>query len=70
MNTKGGPVWWKIIVGTLLVYINVKHLIFPGTRAFQPSNPTQATTMLIVAWALLLLGAWLVFSGVRPTHKS
>jgi hypothetical protein len=64
MNTKGF-VWWKIIVGAILVYLESKQLINPGSRAFQPSNSTQAATMLVVECALLLLGAWLIYSGSK-----
>jgi len=65
VNKKGGPVWWKVIIGTLLVYTEAKHLFFPGTRALQPSNPSQAAGMLVAEYALVLLGAWLIFSGIR-----
>jgi hypothetical protein len=68
VNTKG-LVWWKIIVGALLVYIEVKQLLWPGTRALQPSNGTQAASMLFVECALLLLGVWLIYSGMRAGHK-
>lgn len=63
METMGpkGPVWWKIIVGAVLVYIEVKQIVYPGTRALRPSNPTQAASMLFVECALILLGAWLFF---------
>jgi antitoxin HicB len=46
-STKG-YVWWKIIVGALLVYIETKQLFYPGMRALQPSNSTQAASMLFV----------------------
>jgi hypothetical protein len=63
VNTKG-PVWWKIVLGALLVYIETKQLLYPGTRSLQPSNHTQAASMLFVECALMLLGAWLIFSGI------
>jgi len=69
MNTEG-PVWWKIIAGFLLVFVEAKQLLFPGTRALQPGNGTQAASMLFVECALMLLGLWLIFSGLRAGHKS
>jgi hypothetical protein len=65
-----GPVWWKIIIGFLLVSVEAKQLLSPGTRALQPSNGTQAVSMLFVECALMLLGLWLIFSGIRAGHKS
>ena len=69
MNAKG-LVWWKIIIGAVLIYIESKELLSPGTRALQPDNPTQATSMLIVEWALLLLGVWLAFFGIKGKRNS
>ena len=69
MDTKG-PVWWKIIAGAVLVYIEAKQLLYPATRALQPSNGTQAASMLFVECALMLLGLWLLFSGIRAGQKS
>jgi len=69
MNIKG-LVWWKIIIGFLLVFVEAKQLLFPGTRALQPSNGTQAASMLFVECALMPLGLWLIFAGIRAGYKS
>ncbi len=66
MNTRN-VVWWKVILGVLLVYIEAKQFISPGSRAFQPSNSTQAGAMIFVQCALLLVGLWLTISGIRGT---
>ena len=56
--------WWKIIVGSVLVYINSEQLMFPETRALQPSNEGEARVMITVEIIILLIGAWLAFSGI------
>jgi hypothetical protein len=69
MNKKSF-VWWKIVLGAVLILVETKQLFNPGSRALQPSNATQATSMLTVECAVLLLGAWLIFSGLRAKYKS
>ena len=64
-----GPVWWKLVLGFLLVSVETKQILFPGTRALQPSNGTQAASMLFVECSLMLLGLWLIFSGIRAGQK-
>lgn len=63
------PIWWRIVLGSLLIYLETKQLLFPGARALQPSNSTQATTMLVVEGTLLLVGLWLVISGIKAKDK-
>jgi len=62
-------IWWKIIIGALLVYIELKHLLFPAARAFQPESSREAAIMMLVEFALLLFGAWLIFSGGKGERR-
>ena len=70
MRTPGQTyTWWKIVLGSVLLYINVKLLLFPQSRALQASNAAQATGMFIVNGSLILLGGWLLISGVRAGRR-
>jgi hypothetical protein len=57
--------WWKIILGSFLIFINVKLLLFPQARALQADNFAQSVGMFAVTAAMILLGGWLLISGVR-----
>jgi hypothetical protein len=58
-------IWWKVVLGFVLISVEIKQLLLPGTRALHPDNATQAASMLVVECMLLLLGLWLVFSGLK-----
>ncbi len=62
--------WWRLLLGLLLVYINVKFLLFPQTRTFQPANAGEATGMLIVDLALIALGVWLLTTCYRAPRTT
>ena len=53
------------MLGLLLVYINVKFLLFPQTRTLQPSNAGEATGMLFTDVALIAIGVWLLATCYR-----
>ena len=62
--------WWRLLVGLLLVYLNVKFLLFPQTRTFQPSSASEATGMLIVDLALIAVGLWLLATCYRAPRSA
>jgi hypothetical protein len=57
--------WWKIILGLLLLWTTLTRLFAPQTRPFQPTNSAQGLGMFMVDCVIILLGGWLVMSGVR-----
>jgi hypothetical protein len=57
--------WWRLLLGLLLVYTNVKFLLFPQTRTLQPANAGEAAGMLFVDLALIALGVWLLTTCYR-----
>jgi hypothetical protein len=61
--------WWKIILGSFLIFINVKLLLFPQTRTFQADNSAQSVGMFIATAAMILLGGWLLISGVQAGRR-
>lgn len=64
-----GYTWWKIVLGAVLMYIGLKDLLFPQTRALQAANSAQEVGMFIVSGAIILLGAWLLISGVQAGRR-
>lgn len=65
MTTKR-MVWWKIVVGAVLVLVSTRSLLYPGSRTLQPDNETQAGAMLFVDLVFLFLGVWLIYRGMKP----
>ncbi len=57
--------WWRLLVGLLLVYINVKFLLLPSTRTLQPSNASEAHGMWVTDVVLLAVGVCLLVTCYR-----
>lgn len=55
----------KIILGILLLLGGIRNLL----DVFQLPNPRQAASYLAVTFFFLILGAWLVYSGIRKKPK-
>ena len=58
------------MVGLLLVYINVKFLLFPKLATIQPSSAGEAHVMLMTDVVLLAVGVWILitcYKRPRPT---
>jgi uncharacterized membrane protein HdeD (DUF308 family) len=62
--------WWRLLLGLLLIYINVKFLFFPQTRALQPANSDEATGMFIVDIVLIAVGVWLLATCYRVSRTA
>jgi hypothetical protein len=61
--------WGRVFLGYLMIYIEVKDHFHPAPNLLRPSNQTQAAAMNATAIALMLLGAWLIVSGVISKFK-
>jgi len=59
----------RVLLGSLLIFIEAKNYFHPATNLLTPSNETQATAMNATAIVLAFLGAWLVVSGVIARFK-
>lgn len=56
----------KIILGILLLFGGIRNLL----DVFQLPNARQAAGYLAVTFFFLLLGGWLLYSGIRKKPKS
>ena len=63
------PVVWKILVGVLLVYINMTNFLAPAPNLLKAETPTEQTGMNIAYFAMIGVGCWLIYSGVRPVWR-
>ena len=63
------PVVWKILVGLLLLYSNAMNIFSPAPNLFQAESPMEQTGMNIAYFAMIGLGCWLLYSGLRPRRK-
>jgi hypothetical protein len=63
------PIWWRIVVGSLLVIIEVKNHIAPAPNLLIASNVGQQAAMYGVMVAIIVLGCWLIYSGAKPVWR-
>jgi len=59
------PIWWKVIVGLLLIFIEVNNRIHPAANLLKADNQGEQVGMNIAMVAVIALGCWLVYSGVK-----
>jgi hypothetical protein len=63
------PIWWRVIVGLLLIFIEIKSRIDPAPNLLKASNSGEQAAMNGTMVALIILGCWLVYSGVKPLWR-
>ena len=63
------PVWWKIILGVVLLLIEFKNHVFPSAGLLKASNAGEQVGMYIAMIAIIALGCWLVYSGIKPSLR-
>ena len=63
------PVWWKVIVGMLLILVEVKNHVFPSANLLKANNEGEQLGMYFVMVVLIGLGCWLVYSGIKPIWR-
>jgi hypothetical protein len=68
-TTVGGPVWWEVIVGALLLLVEAQQILFPGEQYLQADNTAQAAGMWVAKLAFIALGIWLVYSGWKGKRR-
>ena len=62
--SKRKVVWWKILVGFIIIYGDAKAALFPDDPAFlRPSNPDQEVGMKIGYLLIGVLGILFLVSG-------
>jgi len=63
------PVAWKVLVGLLLIFINANNLLAPAPNLLKAETRTEQTGMNIACFAMIGVGCWLIYSGVRPVWR-
>ena len=63
------PVWWKIIIGTVLILVEVKNHAFPSANLLKANNPAEQFGMYLGMAVIIGLGCWLVYSGIKPVLR-
>lgn len=63
------PIWWRVIVGLMLIFIEVKNYIHPAANLLKANSPGEQAAMNGTMVALIVLGCWLVYSGVKPVWR-
>ena len=67
--TQPKPIWWKVIVGSLLLFTQINNRINPAPNLLKASNADQQLGMDAMAVMLGLLAIWLILSGARPVWR-
>lgn len=63
------PVWWKVILGLVLIIVEIHSHVSPAANLLKASNHTQQVGMDVTALLIVLLGCWLVYSGTKPVWR-
>lgn len=67
LHAAAKPVWWKVVVGTLLAIAEIGALF--GRATPMAGNKQQIAGMNAISVLLLLLGLWLIYSGTQPLRR-
>ena len=70
VQTGSSYTWWKIILGAFLIVINVRLIVFPETQTLKADNASQELGMMVMGGAMILLGGWLLISGIQAGRRS
>ncbi|MFC5860800.1 hypothetical protein ACFPT7_00680 [Acidicapsa dinghuensis] len=68
-----GPIWWRLIVGVLLILDVVRVQFFPDPNVpeyLKPDNATQRMGMEVSYVLIAALGVWLVYSGLTKRRNA
>jgi hypothetical protein len=60
-------VWWKVIVGALLVLSEIGNIF--GRAKPLTGNRDQIEGMRAMEVVLLIFGCWLIYSGTQPLRS-
>jgi hypothetical protein len=63
------PVWWKIIVGSLIILVEINARVNPAPNSLKANNAGEQAGMNFAMIAIIALGLWLIYSGVKPTWR-
>lgn len=63
------PIWWKVIVGSVLLFATIDNHVNPTPNLLKASNAGERAAMNATAIAMAVLAIWLVVSGVRPVWR-
>ena len=56
-------------MGMLLIFVEVRNHVHPSANLLKANNQAEQTGMYVTMVALVLLGCWLVYSGVKPVWR-
>jgi len=62
--------WGRVWIGAALVYSSVKNHAHPAPNLLKADNEGEAVGMLVAASCLVILGFWLLFSGIRSGYTN
>jgi hypothetical protein len=63
------PVWWKVIVGSLLLFIEIDNHVHPAPNLIKAETPGEQAGMYMAMAGLIALGCWLLYSGTKPMWR-
>jgi len=69
VNESQKPVWWKVILGLVLIFVEIHSHFYPAPNLLKADNPAQQTGMNIAMVLIIAAGCWLVYSGAKPVWR-
>jgi drug/metabolite transporter (DMT)-like permease len=62
-------VWWRVVLGVMLIAMQALSHVAPSPDRFLPANAAQASGAVIANVFVIVLGLWLIASGIRPKAR-
>jgi hypothetical protein len=63
------PIWWRLIAGSLLLYVEINNHLNPAPNLLKASNSDQQLGMNAMAVILVITAIWLIVTGTRPVWR-
>jgi len=62
-------VWWKVILGAVLIYVEINNRVHPAPNLLKAANSGEQIVMNITGVAIVAVGCWLIYSGIKPLWR-
>ncbi len=70
MNPQPKKRWWKVILGSLILFAKIAQFLTIGPMEMTPgATPGYITGAILGDLLMLALAIWLIWSGMKPAQQ-